>query len=424
MLSETLIDMDFTSSPADPDVWLRPTTRPDGTELYDYLLVYTDDILAVSWQAKEIIEEIGKRYEIKDLGKPETYLGAVIAKQQLSDGSEAWSKSANKYVQNALDTVQTLFNEDGRGQKIHKRRTPLPAGYKPELEMTEELSDDMMSGCRQLIGILRWAVELGRIDILYEVGLMSQYQAVAREGHLEALYHIFGYLSTKKKVKLVFDPNDVEVDEAAFNRNADWHAFYGDVAEELPPRMPTPRGKFVSIHCFVDANHAGNVVTRRSHTGVLLFVQNSLIAWHSKKQSTIETSTFGSEFVAMRQAKEMIVALRYKLRMFGVGIRGPANVYCDNAGVVKNTSIPESTLTKKHLSIAYHSVREAAAAGIIRVAKEDGETNLADLLTKLLSKPRRDKLLSNIVWGPFYDADEHPEWVNSKRKREEFEDDE
>ena len=72
----------------------------------------------------------------------------------------------------------------------------------------------------------------------------------------------------------------------------------------------------------------------------------------------------------MRIAKEMIVGLRYKLRMFGVPIDGPANVYCDNQGVVKNTSLPESTLSKKHNAINYHAVREACAAGIVRVAKE------------------------------------------------------
>ena len=77
------------------------------------------------------------------------------------------------------------------------------------------------------------------------------------------------------------------------------------------------------------------------------------------------------------------MALRYKLRMFGVLIDGPANVFSDNRGVVKNASVPESTLMKKHNSINYHAVCEAAA-DILRVGKEDGETNVADLLTKVI----------------------------------------
>jgi hypothetical protein len=129
-----------------------------------------------------------------------------------------------------------------------------------------------------------------------------------------------------------------------------------------------------------------------------LFVQNAPILWFSKKQNTVESSTFGSELVAMRIARDLIAALRIKLQLFGVPLSGPANVLCDNQGVVKNTSIPESTLTKKHNSINYHIIHEAAAMGMIRVGKEDTETNLADLLTKVLCQPRREKLLQSIMY--------------------------
>jgi hypothetical protein len=131
---------------------------------------------------------------------------------------------------------------------------------------------------------------------------------------------------------------------------------------------------------------------------LIIFVQNAPIIWYSKKQNTVESSTFGSELVALRVARDLISALRIKLRLFGVPLKGPANVLCDNLGVVKNTSIPESTLTKKHNSINYHIVRESAAMGMLRVGKEDTETNLADVLTKILSQPRREKLLGAFVY--------------------------
>ena len=248
--------------------------------------------------------------------------------------------------------------------------------------------------------MLRWAIELSRIDICYEVSVLSQHLALPRQGHLEMVYHVFAYLNKHENSKIVFDPTTVELANPNVFKKVDWSDIYDeeDVKEELPPRMPEPRGRSVKMSVFVDADHAGNKVTRRSHTGVLIFLQNALTVWYSKRQNTVESSTFGSEFVAMRIAKDLAIALRYKLRMFGIPIDGAADVFCDNQGVVKNTSLPESMLSKKHNAINYHAVREAVAAGIMRVAKEDGETNLADLLTKSLNLPKRKRLLGCMTY--------------------------
>ena len=164
--------------------------------------------------------------------------------------------------------------------------------------------------------------------------------------------------------------------------------------------MPEPLGHPVNIYTSVDANHAGNLVTRRSHSGILLFVQNSPIVWLSCQQNTFETSTFGSEFVASSTAWDLIIAMQYKLRMFGVPIDGPANIFCcDNQGVMKNTSIPQSVLSKKHNAVNYHAVREAAAAGILQVHKEDTHSNLADLFTKVLPANQRLELLGLLLYN-------------------------
>ena len=128
-------------------------------------------------------------------------------------------------------------------------------------------------------------------------------------------------------------------------------------------------------------------------------MNNAPIQWLSKKQNTVEAATFGSEFNAARVAVELNAALRYKLRMFGVPIDGPTSVLCDNDSVVKNSSLPHSTLQKKHHSIAYHYVREQAARGAIRVAKIPGEKNLADLFTKTtIPTPHRVELIQSILY--------------------------
>jgi hypothetical protein len=144
---------------------------------------------------------------------------------------------------------------------------------------------------------------------------------------------MFFYLNKHDKSRIIFNHADPIYDTNTFIIQ-DWTEFYGDVEEELLPKMPESLGQSMNITTFVDANHAGNVVTRRSHTGVIIYLQNTSIIWHSHRQNTVETSTFGSEFVALRCARDLIVALRYKLQMFSVPIEGPDKVLCDNQGVV------------------------------------------------------------------------------------------
>ena len=88
--------------------------------------------------------------------------------------------------------------------------------------------------------------------------------------------------------------------------------------------------------------------------------------------------------MALKNAIELIEVLHYKLRMFGVPIEGPTNIFCDNEAFYKNFSIPESTSRKKHHSIAYHRNREAVAAMTCRIAKKNTKTNLSDLFTKII----------------------------------------
>ncbi len=100
----------------------------------------------------------------------------------------------------------------------------------------------------------------------------------------------------------------------------------------------------------------------------------------------------------MRIAKDMVSALRIKLKCFGIPLSGSTNVFCDNNAVVKKTSIPELALSKKHNAINYHIIREAIAAEIICVGKEDILTNIADVFTKLVPFTRKYQLLSPFLW--------------------------
>ena len=130
---------------------------------------------------------------------------------------------------------------------------------------------------------------------------MSTDFALPRWGHLDQLHHIFGYPKMNPKRKLFYDPQHPNIDERAFKEH-DWYEFYRDTKERLPNHSPKPCGNMVLTHCFVDSEHAGDKVTRRSQTGILIFVNRAPILWYSKRQNTVETSTFGSEFIAVEKS--------------------------------------------------------------------------------------------------------------------------
>ena len=381
----------FKSCPADPDVWMRPSIKSDGTKVYDYVLLYTDDTLVVSENAESILRnEIGRYFELKkeSIGPPSLYLGGKLRKIQLDNGVNAWAFGCSQYVREAVKNVKSYLDKDeNRKWKWPKRAdTPLPTTYRPELDVSPELPPGEASYYQSLIGILRWIVELGRVDICLEVSMMSSHLALPREGHLEQVIHIFAHLDKYHNTELVYDPSDPVIDEDKYEAK-DWASSeFGhlDNKEEVPPNMPEPRGNGFIISAKVDADHASDTVTRRSRTGFFVWINSCLVHWFSKKQTSIETSSFGAEFIAMKQCCEYLRGLRYKLRMMGIPVIGPCYIQGDNQSVLANTTNPGSTLKKKSQSIAYHFVREGVARNEWRTTYVNTHENEADLLTKLL----------------------------------------
>jgi Reverse transcriptase (RNA-dependent DNA polymerase) len=400
-MAGTLRNLGFVSTKADPDVWIRSACKSNGDKVYEYVLCYVDDILFGGLDAKTFMKRLSDTYKLKEgsVKEPDKYLGADISKHTVNQhGVEVncYSMSSDGYLKQALKVVEDELALVGKSLK-RKAPTPMASGYRPELDATPYLNPDRASYFMSLMGILRWAIELGRIDIMVEAGLLSRFQAAPREGHLEQMFHIMAYLKQHNHSRLVFDHSYPTF--TGLNQNeVDWQEYYPGAAEPIPPNMPEPRGPEVSMTCFVDADHAGCKLTRRSHTGVVIFVNRAPILWFSKRQATVESSTFGSESVAMRQAIDMIEGLRYKLRMMGVPIAGSTQVFCDNDAVVKSTTRPESTLKKKHNAINYHRIREAQAAGHINITWVESGHNLADVLTKVLTGEKRRELIRRILY--------------------------
>ena len=306
-----------------------------------------------------------------------------MRKVKLDNDMEAWAYSSSQYVQQAVKNVETYLADRGAQKLPTKANAPIKNGYRPEIDISKTLSPHNAAYYQSLIGILRWIVELGRVDVCCEVSMLSSQLVMPREGHLEQVFHIFGYLKKHHNAELVFDPSDPEMDYNQFERK-DWSTseFGLTEPETMPPNVPKALGQGFIMRLFVDADHAADTVTRRSRSGFLCYLNSAPITWFSKKQTSVETSSFGSEFVAMKHGTEYVRGLRYKLRMMGIPVEGPTYIYGDNQSVLFNTTIPESTLKRKSQSICYHFVREGSARDEWRTAYVNTKDNPSDLMTK------------------------------------------
>jgi hypothetical protein len=233
-----------------------------------------------------------------------------------------------------------------------------------------------------LLGYFGGLLILGRVDIIREASMLASCMALPRVGHLEQVFRVFAYLKNKHNAEMVFDPSDPDIDENQFEKQ-DWkNTVYGEGEEELPPNARTPRGYGFKIRAYVDSDHAGDSIMRRLCSGFIIYLNSSPIYWTSKKQMSIETSSFGSEFISLKLCCEYIKGLRYKLQMMGIPCDFPAYIYGDNQSVLANSTKPYSVLKKKSSSIAYHYVREGVSRDEWRTAYVNTHDNVADILTK------------------------------------------
>ena len=402
-LADCMRELGYNSCLADPDVWYKAETRPsDGYKYYAYVLLYVDDAMCIHHDATSVLDKIDTFFKFKpgSIADPDIYLGAKLRQVTLPNLVEAWAISPSKYVQEAVRNVKEHLAKSGKSLP-RRAAAPFPRDYIPELDTSPELSPEEAAYYQSQIGILRWTVELERVDIITEVSMLASHLALPRQGHLDVVYHIFAYLAQKHNTRLVMDPTYPPIEMNNF-KQCDWREFYGDATEPIPPNAPPPRGKEVDLRLFVDSDHAGDKLVRRSRSGFIIYLNMAPIVWFSKKQSTIETSVFGAEFVAMKQGMETARGIRYKLRMMGIPLLTPTYIYGDNLSVIHNTQRPESTLKKKSNAICYHAIRESVAMGESLTSHIPTEANPADLCTKTIpGGAKREHLVSMILYDIF-----------------------
>ena len=141
-LAETLDDMGFHSSHADPDVWMRPAVKPDGEKYYEYILIYVDDILTISFEPERPMEAIGRAFKFKKglIEKPEMYLGAKL-EEKILNGRKVWTMTSKDYVKLSIGNVEMQVKK--RNMRFPSRAvTPMVADFIPELDTSPELSTE------------------------------------------------------------------------------------------------------------------------------------------------------------------------------------------------------------------------------------------------------------------------------------------
>ena len=135
----------------------------------------------------------------------------------------------------------------------------------------------------------------------------------------------------------IYDSTYYNVFEVVRRDLDEWKYLYPDAQEHMARHMLEALGKYVVIKAYVDDNHAGNMANRRSHSSIIVYVNNAPIICYIKLQNTVESSRFGLEFVALRIVTDIIESLRYKLRGFGIPVEGPAEVLHPSSALLLKT---------------------------------------------------------------------------------------
>jgi len=284
-----------------------------------------------------------------------------------------------RYVDKMEESYLQFFGEKPR----QRFPSPLERGDHPELDVSNFLDQDKTEVYQSLIGAMQWAVSIGRWDIQSAIMTMSSFRAQPRLGHLTRVQRIYGYLCKFRHFMIRFRTDEPDRSPVPDIPNYTWkHSAYGLPSEDIPEDAPSPLGKRVLLTHYFDANLMHDVLSGKAVTGILHFYNKTPIDWYSKKQSTTETATYGSEFLSCRTCFEQIIDHRNYLRYLGVPIHDISLVWGDNESMINSAKIPDARLHKRHNILSFHYVRSLIACGFINLQHINSESNVSDILSK------------------------------------------
>jgi hypothetical protein len=224
---------------------------------------------------------------------------------------------------------------------------------------------------------------LGRYDLTMANSSLSRFASEPREGHLAMAVGVIGYLRNFPDLGIAIDPRDFpNIPPFDENQRESLRSEYGTEEEEISPNDPVPRGRPLTLTVMSDSDWAHDVVTRRSISGVAVFIGRTMVYAKASRQTGIAASSFSAEMAAGRTASQIARGFRNALRSFGIKVEGPTPILGDNLGAIQNVTLLASPLKARHTSIGYHFMRESQAVGATSHIKVPGPSNSSDFFTK------------------------------------------
>lgn len=342
-LRSFLLSYNFINSRSDTSLFIY---QHDG--ILAYFLVYVDDLIITGNDSSFLsgfIAAISRRFSVKDLGDLHYFLGVEVISTP-----KGLFLSQHKYIRDLL--ARTHMDS----AKVVS--TPLPTSG--SLTLHDGSSSTNASDYRSVIGALQY-LSITRPDIAFAVNKLSQFMHKPTANHWTAAKRLLRYL-----------------------KGTIFHGLF-------LKRQTTP-----FLHAYSDADWAGNHDDRTSTTAYIVYLGGNAISWSSRKQRSVSRSSTEAEYRAVAATAAELLWLYSLLGELGVSITKAPVIYCDNVGATYVCANPVFHSRMKHIAIDFHFVRDLVAKGLLQVSHVATADQLADALTKPLSRPRLQLLRSKI----------------------------
>lgn len=281
-----------------------------------------------------MIEEIGKKFEMKSLGAVKHYLGIDVTQ----DNKRNYNISQEAYIDKII--------EEAGLSEAKTSKFPLDTGYFKQdgtpLESNEEY--------RKLIGMLLYLTTNTRPDIAASVAILSKKVETPRDNDLNEVKRVIRYLKGSKDLKLKLNDEN----------------------------------GMAQLHAYSDANWAEDRNDRKSNSGYYCSLNGGTISWCCRKQDVIALSSAESEYVALTETCKEVSWLRELIKGFDINMTEPTTVYTDSQSCINIIKNQRFSNRSKHIDTKYHYIRNLVTDGKISLLYVPTAENVADLMTKPL----------------------------------------